>query len=191
MRIILASSSPFRKELFARLLLPFECFSPHIDESSKPGEPHEALVRRLSEEKAMKAAQRFPNSLCIGADEIASFNGSILLKPENHETAIEHLRAMRDKWVTFLTGTSVFNPKTEKTQTIVVPTKIHFKPLTDEMIENYLLKVKPYQCAASFQSETLGSALIDKFESEDPTAIIGLPLIALTKILEEAGVSVL
>lgn len=190
--LLLASSSIYRKALLSRLQLPFTTYSPDIDETPLPNESCEILVQRLSIEKAQVAANLHPNTVCIGSDEVAVLNGKILGKPSNHENAIIQLSSMSGQKVYFYTGLCVAITGTESYQECQLAiTAVKFRPLTDSMIENYLQKEKPYGSAGSFKSETLGSALIEKFEGDDPTAMIGLPLILLCDMLNRAGVEVI
>lgn len=189
--LVLASSSVYRKELLSRLQLPFRTFSPHLDESPLPDEPFIAMAERLAREKASAGAQSFPNNICIGADTIACLGQITIGKPLNHQVAVAQLRQLSGQRVDFHTGVSVVAAHLSYAATRVVTSTVTFRTLTDEMIEHYLQKEKPYFSSASFKSETLGSALITRFEGEDPTALIGLPLIALCDLLQDAGVKVL
>lgn len=187
--IVLASSSVYRKELFSRLKLPFQTASPDIDESMLPNESFEEHVKRLSFAKAHIVAKRHPEALCIGSDEIAALGNDVLGKPLTHENAVLQLKKMSGQTVVFYTGVAVVKKDYEDYRLAI--TKVTFRKLNDSMIENYLLKEQPYFSAGSFKSETLGSALITKFEGNDPTALIGLPLIDLVEMLEKAGVKVI
>ena len=189
--IVLASSSPYRQELLSRLKIPFTSYSPEIDETALPNENFEAHVKRLSIAKALAASLQFPDALCIGSDEIAGLNSEILGKPLTHENAVLQLRKMSGQTVTFYTGVCITIKRSNYQDYRLALTKIHFRDLTDEMIETYLQKEQPYFSAGSFKSETLGTALIKRFEGHDPTALIGLPLIDLTEMLEKAGGKVL
>lgn len=189
--IILASSSIYRKELLERLKIPFTTHSSDIDESPLPGEPIPDMVLRLSQEKALAASIVYPDAICIGSDEVAGLNNTILGKPLTHQNATKQLQSMRDKKIIFYTGVCVVSPHHSHIDTRMSETAVTFKNLTDKMIENYLNKEKPYHSAASFKSETLGSALIDKMECDDPTAIIGLPLIVLCDMLRAVGVEII
>lgn len=190
-QLILASSSIYRRELLERLKIPFATFSPNIDESLKPDESLEEHVLRLSQEKAIAAASNFPQSIIIGSDEVAALNNTLLGKPMTHENAIKQLEQMSGQRVFFHTGVCVHNPETNATEVRLVTTAVKFRPLSTLMIENYLNKEKPYHSAGSFKSETLGSALIERFEGEDPTAMIGLPLISLCDMLKKVGLDVI
>ncbi|MGE3317669.1 MAG: nucleoside triphosphate pyrophosphatase [Candidatus Berkiella sp.] len=190
-KLLLASSSIYRQELLGRLKIPFESYSPDIDETPKNGESLEALVLRLSKEKAKAGVMQFPEAVCIGSDEIAALENTILGKPLTHENAIQQLTRMSGQKVDFLTGVCVYAPKLSFEDCRLVTTTVIFKKLTPSMIENYLQKEQPYQSAGSFKSETLGSALIDKMQSDDPTAIIGLPLITLCHMLNKVGIAII
>lgn len=190
-KLILASTSPYRKELLKRLELPFETCNPATDEAALPDETPQATALRLSEAKARAVAAKFPEALIIGSDQVACFDGRIFGKPGNHDTACEQLRAMRGNTVDFHTGLCLFNAKTGVAHLRGVPTLVTFRKLTDEQIENYLRKEKPYNCAGSAKSEGLGIAIIEKIEGNDPNALIGLPLIALCDLLAIENVKVI
>lgn len=190
-KILLASSSIYRKELFSRLQLPFTTYSPEIDETPLKNENFCELVQRLAIEKAKAAYALHPEFLCIGSDEVAALNDSLLTKPGNHQRATLQLKQMSGQKVFFHTGVCVYAPFLHFQECRVVTTAVQFRPLSDRMIENYLNKVKPYASAGSFQSETLGSALIERFEGDDPTAMIGLPLIQLCEMLSQVGVEII
>ncbi|HJW02725.1 MAG TPA: Maf family nucleotide pyrophosphatase [Azospira sp.] len=189
--LILASTSPFRKELLARLQLPFDTASPEVDETPLVGETPEQTALRLSEAKARVVAHRFPDALIIGSDQVACLDGNIYGKPGTHERAVEQLKAMRGRTVNFYTGLCLFNAATGATHLRGIPTLVTFRDLTDGEIERYLLKEQPYNCAGSAKSEGLGIAVIARMEGDDPNALIGLPLIALCDLLGEEGYSVL
>lgn len=188
--IILASSSPYRKTLLERLKIPFAVESPDIDESFLSHETFEAHVMRLAVEKAQAIAKRYPEAICIGSDTIGTLGTTLLGKPMTHENAVIQLRHMSGQKVTFYTSVSVVIHAKQHVECRCNTIHIYFRELNDRMIENYLQKVQPYFSSASFQSETLGSALIKRFEGNDPTALIGLPLIDLTQMLETVGVTV-
>jgi len=190
-KIILASSSPFRKELLQRLQLNFDTVSPEVDETAKNGELPEDLVTRLSQMKALAVAKNHPKALIIGSDQVAVLDGAVLGKPGNHEKATEQLLAASGKRVSFLTGLCLFDSRNDTLQISVVPFNVEFRQLSPAMIEAYLQHEKPYQCAGSFKSEGLGITLFERLDGDDPTALIGLPLIQLTRMLEKAGVSIL
>ncbi len=189
--LILASSSPFRQQLLTKFNLPFQSFSPDIDESPIAAESPEQLVARLSEQKARVAKQHFSEGLVIGSDQVAVFNDTILGKPHTKENAIKQLSSFSGHTVTFLTGLSVFDIQSDKTITTVVPFNVTFKILTHQQINAYCDAEQPYNCAGSFKSEGLGICLFEKLSGDDPNTLIGLPLITLTKVLAEFGVDVL
>lgn len=190
-RLILGSSSPFRKMLLERLMLPFETASPNIDETPLEGESPIALVERLAVEKAQEVAKNNPNSLIIGSDQVALHGKDIVGKPHTHKRAIEQLRAASGKKIELFTGLSLINSTTGSIQSEVIPFTVHFKTLSESTIERYLRKEEPYNCAGSVRSEGLGVVLFDKFEGDDPNALIGLPLIRLVTMLEKEGFDVL
>ncbi len=189
--LILASSSPFRRELLAKLGLPFQCDSPEIDETPRPGETAEALVERLAEAKARAVAERHPDALIIASDQVALLDGRILGKPGDHAGAVEQLRAASGKVVRFFTSLALLDAESGRLQCEVVPFAVHFRPLEEAQIENYLRREQPYQCAGAFKSEGLGIALFEKLEGDDPNTLVGLPLIRLVRMLEAAGQPVL
>lgn len=189
--LILASSSPFRQQLLTKFNLPFQSFSPDIDESPIAAETPEQLVARLSEQKARVAKQHYSEGLVIGSDQVAVFNDTILGKPHTKENAIKQLSSFSGHTVTFLTSLSVFDIQSDKTITTVAPFDVTFKALTHEQINAYCDAEQPYNCAGSFKSEGLGICLFEKLSGDDPNTLIGLPLITLTKVLAEFGVDVL
>jgi septum formation protein len=191
MKIILASSSPFRRELLERLRIPFAIMPPELDETPLPGESPHQLTERLAIAKARKIAGTERDALVIGSDQVAVYNGSIVGKPHSHERAVEQLRAASGRAVTLYTGLALVNSTTGRTQCEVIPYRVTFRPLTDELIESYLRKEQPYACAGSVRSEGLGIALLEKFEGEDPNTLIGLPLIRLVRMLENEGMKVI
>lgn len=186
-QLILASTSPFRREILQKLHIDFESCSPEVDEQRLDGETPETLVARLAQAKAEAVAEQFPNALIIGSDQVAVNGDEILGKPGTHERAIEQLMATSGKKVTFLTGLALHNSTTGKTQVRVVPFQVHFRDLTQQQIENYLNVEKPYNCAGSFKSEGFGITLFSKLEGDDPNTLIGLPLIELVQMLEREG----
>jgi septum formation protein len=190
-KIVLASTSPFRRELLARLGLPFETADPAVDEAPWPGETPEATALRLSEEKARAVASKFPDALIIGSDQVACLDGQIFGKPGNHENAVRQLQTMRGRSVNFFTGLCLLNAKTGVAHLRGVPTLVTFRDLADAEINNYLLREQPYNCAGSAKSEGLGIAVIARMVGEDPNALIGLPLIALCDLLRSENVTVL
>ena len=189
--IVLASTSLFRRELLARLGLPFETANPNVDETARHGETPETTALRLSEDKARAVARQYPEALIIGSDQVAYLDGQVFGKPGTHENAAKQLQTMRGRTVNFYTGLCLLNAKTGKVQLRGVPTLVTFRNLTRDEIENYLRKEKPYNCAGSAKSEGLGIAIIAKMEGEDPNALIGLPLIALCDFLRNESVYVI
>ncbi len=190
-KLILGSSSSYRYELLLRLQLPFEVSSPDIDESALTEEKPETTASRLAEEKARAVARIYPNALIIGSDQVAALDGIQLGKPLNYENAIKQLTSMRGKEVIFHTALSLFNSRSGRIQSKLVSSLIKFRELSDEQILNYLAKEQPYHCAGSAKYEGLGIALIERMESDDTSAIIGLPLITLVDMLVNEGVEVI
>ena len=190
-QLILASTSPFRRELLARLGLPFEVADPAVNECALPGETPEATALRLSEAKARAVAAQFPEALIIGSDQVACLDGQIFGKPGNHENAVRQLQRMRGRSVNFFTGLCLLNARTGQAHLRGVPTLVTFRNLADSEIENYLHREQPYNCAGSAKSEGLGIAIIANMEGSDPNALIGLPLIALCDLLRIEQISVL
>lgn len=188
--VILGSSSPYRKELLSRLGIPFECISPEVDETPLDGEKPAALCQRLARLKAQAVHAIRPEAIVIGSDQVAVLGERILGKPHTHERAIEQLTAMQGHRIDFLTALCVIDAKGQCYE-VMVPTEVHMKALSPEAIESYLLREKPYNCAGSAKIETLGIALMESVRSDDPTALIGLPLIATVKLLAKAGCPVL
>lgn len=185
--LVLASTSVFRKSLLERLQVPFECVAPNVDETPLENETPAELVRRLSELKARAVTAQFPNSLIIGSDQVSVVDNKIVGKPHTHEKAVQQLTAASGKTIDFLTGLALFNTATQTCQVDLVKFSVQFRQLTAAQIERYLRKEQPYQCAGSFRSESLGIALFEKMIGDDPTALIGLPLIRLTQMLESEG----
>lgn len=191
MKLILASTSRYRRDLLSRLHIPFEVVSPNVDETPLPNETPSATALRLSVLKAQAAAGQFPNAHIIGSDQVLMLDSEQLGKPGNHENAFAQLKKMQGKAMVFHTALTLLNSKTGRTQTRDVPTVVHIRKLSDAQIEAYLKKEQPYDCAGSARSESLGIALMERMDSPDPTALIGLPLMALTKMLMNEGVDVL
>jgi len=189
--LILASTSPFRRELLARLGVPFITAAPDVDETALPGEMPEQTALRLAEAKARAVANEHPTALIIGSDQVACLDGQTFGKPGNHANAVRQLQTLRGRQVNFFTGLCLLNGKTGKVQVRGVPTLVKFRQLDDQSIDRYLLREQPYNCAGSAKSEGLGIALIEKIEGDDPNALIGLPLIALCDMLLNEGVSLL
>ena len=190
-RIILASTSRYRRALLERLGLAFECADPRIDETSHPGEASAATARRLAEAKARAVAPRFSQALIIGADQVASCDGVRLGKPGNHENAVRQLSAMSGRTARFDTAIALFDAQSGGLGARVVGCRVTFRTLSAPQIEHYLRLEQPYDCAGSAKAEGLGITLIERIETDDPTSLIGLPLIALTELLAQAGAPVL
>jgi MAF protein len=190
-RLILASTSSYRKELLQRLQLPFDTVAPWVNETRHPGEAPRDLVLRLAEAKARAVAVEHPDALIIGSDQVAVYDGDILGKPGTHERAAAQLRRASGRRVTFLTGLCLLNSATGYCQVDLARFRVYFRTLTDAQIESYLRREQPYHCAGSFKSEGLGIALFERMEGDDPTALIGLPLIRLVDMLGQAGMAVL
>jgi septum formation protein len=188
--LILASTSPYRRELLHRLGLPFAVASPQTDESRWPGESPEAMALRLSEAKARAVAGAHPDALIIGSDQVATVDGLIYGKPGSHERAVDQLRVLSGKTVNFYTGLCLYNARTGVVEVCGVPTLVTFRNLTDEEIERYLRREPAYDCAGSARSEGLGIALLSRIAGDDPNALVGLPLIALCALLRRQGVVV-
>lgn len=165
-------------------MVPFETADPDIDESPIEGETPEELVKRLSVAKAKVVASVYTTALVIGSDQVAVHDGKIVGKPHTHENAVEQLREASGKTITLYTGLALINTQTKMVQSEVIPFKVHFRRLNDDIIEAYLRKEKPYDCAGSVRSESLGIVLLKKFEGDDPNALIGLPLIELVTMLQ-------
>lgn len=188
--LILASSSPYRRELLTRLQIPFQHASPEVNERRLPNESGQDMVARLAEEKARALAARFPNHLIIGSDQAAIFGNAVLGKPHTHERALEQLRAASGQSVRFETGIALLNTSTDRIQRDTITFTVHFRKLDDETIDRYLEAEAPFDCAGSFKAEGLGIALFSSMEGRDMTSLIGLPLIRLVDMLLEEGVQV-
>lgn len=189
--LILASSSPFRRELLQRLALEFRCAAPKIDETPQVDESPRELALRLAEGKARKVAAEAPRALIIGSDQVVVSDGRLCGKPGNHANAVQQLRAASGRTLTFLTALCLYNSATGHGQSAVIPCAVTFRTLTASMIEDYLQRERPYQCAGAFKSEALGIALVERISGDDPSALIGLPLIELVTMLQREGVAVL
>lgn len=187
-KLILASTSPYRRELLARLRLPFEVVPPEVDESAMDLETPGQLALRLSLKKAHNVAHRYPEALVIGSDQVADLNGQPLGKPGNHDRAVEQLRLMRGHTVVFHTAVSVVCKRIDYAQTDVALVSVVFRNLSDGEIERYLRAETPYDCAGSAKSEGLGISLLDAINNDDPSALVGLPLIRTARLLRIAGV---
>jgi septum formation protein len=190
-KLILASSSPYRQELLAKLGLSFEAASPEIDESPLNDERPWETALRLAKLKAIKVAERYPNALIIGCDQVATLEGVQIGKPMNHENAVKQLQHQRGRLVTFHSALCLYNTSTKHMQAEVVPYDVEFRNFTDAQIENYLRIEEPYNCAGSAKSEGLGIALIASMTGSDPNALIGLPLIKLITMLQNEQVNVI
>ncbi len=186
--IILASSSPYRKTLLERLQINFTTESPDIDEQSIQGETVYDFVLRLAETKASHIAAKSSDAIVIGSDQALECEGKILGKPGDHATAKRQLMAMSNKTLSFFTGLCVINTRTNNMQKDVIIYQVTFRNLKESEIEAYLIKEQPYNCAGSFMSEKLGVSLVERMQGDDPTALIGLPLISLCKMLRHQGV---
>ena len=188
---MLASTSRYRRELLERLGIPFECADPHIEESPLAGEAAGATALRLAKAKARAVALRYPQALVIGADQVASCDGLRLDKPGNHENAVRQLTTMSGRSARFDTGVAVFDAQSGKLGARLVGCTVTFRALSTPQIERYLRLERPYDCAGSAKAEGLGITLIERIETTDPTSLIGLPLIALTELLAQAGAPLL
>jgi septum formation protein len=189
--LVLGSTSSYRKELLQRLRVPFDIASPDVDETPRPGEPPRALACRLALAKAKAVALKFPAAVVIGSDQVADLRGKPLGKPGTHEKAVAQLRQMRGQTVLFETAVSVVCTESGFEQSDVATVRVTFRDLTDEEIENYLRAEQPYDCAGSAKSEGLGIALLGSIDNDDPTALIGLPLIRTCRMIQAAGVQLL
>jgi septum formation protein len=185
--LILGSTSPFRAEILQKLCISFDTAAPDINESPLANESPSELVERLSVCKAKKVAETHPAALIVGSDQVACVDQQILGKPHTHENAIEQLRFLSGKIVSFHTGLCLFNSESGNTQSTVEVFKVYFRALTDDQIERYLRNEQPYNCAGSFKSEALGVSLFKKLEGDDPNTLIGLPLIRLVEFLSNEG----
>ncbi len=189
--LILGSTSKYRRELLSRLRIPFDVVSPEVDETPSLNEPPFALAQRLALEKARAVAALHPNAVVIGSDQVADLDGYALGKPLTHTRATEQLRRMRGKTVVFQTAVVVVCLETGFQMQDMAAVKVRFRALTDEEIEAYLLAELPYDCAGSAKSEGLGIALLEHIENDDPTALVGLPLIRTARMIRAAGIRIL
>ena len=191
-RLILASSSRYRKELLSRLHMPFETATPDIDETPVDGEEPEETALRLAKEKARAIASIFPNALVIGSDQVATLDGEHIGKPGTHDNALQQLKKMRGRKVVFHTALCLWDGRAtgpaDQAQIENVKTFVSFRDLSDHELDAYLRIEQPYDCAGSAKNEGLGIAIIERMESTDPTALTGLPMIALCSMLRRAGV---
>jgi len=186
--LILGSTSRYRRELLERLRLPFKVRSPEVDETPRDGEAPAALALRLALAKAHAVAAQAPDAVVIGSDQVADLDGTPVGKPGNHERAVAQLRSMRGKSIVFQTAVAVVCRQTGFEASALVPVQVRFRELSDGEIEHYLRAEQPYDCAGSAKSEGLGIALLTAIESDDPTALIGLPLIRTAELLRQAGI---
>lgn len=185
--LILASTSRYRRELLQRLRLPFEMVDPRVDESARSGESPRQLAARLALAKARAVAVDHPGAIVIGSDQVADLDGEAIGKPGSHEAAVRQLRRMSARQVLFHTAVAVVRPERGYEGQRCASVKVCFRKLDDEQIEHYLNAETPYDCAGSAKCETLGIALLEAIESDDPTALVGLPLIRTCQLLREAG----
>ena len=189
--LILASSSPYSRELLTHLQIPFLCVSPEVDETPLADELPQETALRLAQAKARKIGATHTDALIIGCDQVATLDNQQLGKPLTHENATRQLRLMRGREVTFHSALCLYNASTQNMQAEVVPYIVKFRNLTDAQIESYLTKEQPYHCAGSAKSEGLGIAIIEKMTGDDPNALIGLPLIELVNMLHHEGVAII
>ena len=187
--LVLASTSPYRRELLGRLGLPFECARPDADETPLPGEAPDKTAARLAVSKANAVKGAFPDALIIGSDQVASCDGRRLDKPGTHENATAQLTFLSGRSASFDTAVCLLDARSGRAETRVVACKVHFRKADAVQIERYLRREQPYDCAGSAKAEGLGIALIERIETDDPTSLIGLPLIALTGLLASFGLS--
>lgn len=188
--LILGSTSRYRRELLGRLGLPFEVVAPEVDETPRPGEAPAELARRLALAKAHAVARRRPDCIVIGSDQVADLEGEPLGKPGDHARATAQLRRMRGRRVVFQTAIAVVCAQAGFEQQDLAPVGVDFRMLDDAEIEAYLRAEQPYDCAGSAKSEGLGIALLEAIHSDDPTALVGLPLIRTCRLLRAAGLRV-
>lgn len=191
MKLILASTSPFRKAILDKLGVDFDIASPEVDETALTNETPQQLVERLSIAKAKAVADKVDSALVIGSDQVSVIDGAIIGKPHTHENAVKQLQNASGKTVSFYTGLCLYNSSTDQYQSEVIPFNVVFRHLSEQQIERYLKKETPYNCAGSFKSEALGIVLFEKLEGEDPNTLMGLPLIRLVKMLEKENFSIL
>lgn len=189
--VVLGSTSPYRRELLSRLRLRFEVAAPEVDETALPGEAPAALARRLALAKARAVATRYPEAAVIGSDQVADLDGQALGKPGSHERAVEQLRRMRGRTVIFHTALAVVCAARGFEQADLAPVRVTFRSYDEDEIEAYLRAEQPYDCAGSARSEGLGIALLEAIDSDDPSALVGLPLIRTARMLRAAGVKIL
>ena len=186
--LVLGSTSRYRRELLARLRLPFEVAAPQVDETPLPGEAPAALALRLALEKGRDVALRHPGAVVIGADQVCDLDGEPIGKPGTHERAVAQLMRLSGRTAVFQTALAVLRPGTGFERALLAPVTVRFRALSEAEIERYLRLETPYDCAGSAKCETLGIALLEAIESDDPTALVGLPLIRTAALLREAGI---
>jgi MAF protein len=191
LRLVLASSSTYRQALLRRLGLPFRCVAPGIDERPRSGEDPRTTVTRLAESKARRVAEQANDALVIGSDQLATLDGRVMGKPGGRQANIAQLKAASGRWVEFLTGVCLLNAATGSRQVEAVEFRVQFRPLSDPQIENYVDRERPFDCAGGFKSEGLGISLFARMQGDDPTSLVGLPLISLRMMLENEGIDVL
>lgn len=189
--LVLGSTSRYRRELLSRLNVPFEVAAPYVDETPLPSEQPAVLAKRLALAKAQAVAAKFPKAVVIGSDQVADLLGQPLGKPGNHEKAVAQLRQMRGQTVIFQTALAVVCLESGFVQQDIAAVRVVFRDLSDAEIENYLRIEQPYDCAGSAKSEGLGIALLERIDNDDPTALIGLPLIRTARMIRAAGVKLL
>lgn len=190
-RLVLASSSTYRQVLLRRLGVPFSCIAPDIDERPRSGEDPRTTVTRLAKSKARRVAEQASDALVIGSDQLAMLDDRIMGKPGGRQAAVKQLRAASGRWVEFLTGVCLLNAATGSCQVEAVEFRVQFRPLSDPQIENYVDRERPFDCAGGFKSEGLGISLFVRMQGDDPTSLVGLPLICLRTMLENEGIDVL
>ena len=188
-QIVLASTSPYRRELLEKLGMPFITAAPLVDETPIPGEDARQLVMRLAQAKAQALSPEYPNHLIIGSDQVCVLDGKIVGKPHTEEKAVEQLLIARNSIVTFYTGLALYNSSAGNLQVICEPFDVHFRHLSEQEIRNYVHKEQPLQCAGSFKSEGLGITLFERLSGKDPNTLVGLPLISLCEMLRNEGCS--
>lgn len=189
--LILASTSVFRRELLAKLGLPFTAVAPQVDETPQDRETAPDLAHRLALAKARAVAQQHPNALVIGSDQVALLDNAIVSKSGSHDRAVAQLQRASGKSMIFYTGLALIDSDSKREQIAVIPFSVHFRHLSESQIETYLQREQPYQCAGSFKAEALGIALFERLEGDDPNSLIGLPLIKLCDMLAAENIAVL
>jgi len=190
-QLLLGSTSPYRRDLLARLRIPFEVAAPEVDETAYPNETPKQLACRLAMAKARAVAARFPSHVVIGSDQVADLDGLALGKPGDHARAVLQLQQMRGQTVVFQTAVAVVCRDSGFAQMDLAQVQVKFRDLSDAQIEAYLLAEMPYDCAGSAKSEGLGIALLEVIDNQDPTALVGLPLIHTCRLLRAAGLALL